>query len=107
MHPVWLQDVDTDPDPPNAELQISGVDSIVNGHLDNIPLEPPNPAVCVGNGFALEVTNDVWSPRCYLTIEGMCGEGAWQVDKAKVFLLAWCRSWLSTALRMVRCWQDL
>lgn len=54
-----LQELNIDPKPPSVGLQFPGVDISMNGALNGIPLEPPNPAICVGNGFVMEVTNDV------------------------------------------------
>jgi len=34
----------------------------MNGNLSGLPLEPPKPAICIGNGFVMEVTNDVSPP---------------------------------------------
>ena len=56
---LHLQQVYINPRPVSAGLQIEGVDITTNGRLNGIPLEPPNPAICVGNGFVMEVTNDV------------------------------------------------
>ena len=61
------------PRPKSVGLQIEGVDITMNGNLNRIPLEPPNPAICVGNGFVMEVTNDVslvgylslWAINCW------------------------------------------
>ena len=54
-----LQLVYINPKPDSLGLHFPGVDITMNGNLNALPLEPPNPAVCVGNGFVMEVTNDV------------------------------------------------
>ena len=62
-----LQQVFINPKPVSAGLQIEGVDITINGKLNGIPLEPPNPAICVGNGFVMEATNDVRNlPACII-----------------------------------------
>ncbi len=64
----FLQQVFINPKPVSAGLQIEGVDITINGKLNGIPLEPPNPAICVGNGFVMEATNDVRDFPAYVIL---------------------------------------
>ena len=57
-----LQQVFINPKPVSLGVQIEGVDITMNGNLNGLPLEPPNPSICVGNGFVMEATNDVCTP---------------------------------------------
>ena len=54
-----MQLLNVNPAPDGLGLHFEGVDELMNGNLNGLPLEPPNPVVCVGNGFVMEVTNDV------------------------------------------------
>ena len=54
---VPAQTISVDPSPPELVLQFDGnsiADSVATVAL---PVQPPNPAICVGNGFVVEVTN--------------------------------------------------
>ena len=79
-----LQLVDINPRPQSAGVQFAGLDIVDNGLLNGLPLEPPNPAICVGNGFVLEATNDVRPPTCITFVGVYLGHNAAQSPEEQI-----------------------
>lgn len=58
---LW-QDINVDQRPTQVIRQLDGLNVRDTVRLNNLPVEPPNPAVCVGNGYLVQVTNYVSQP---------------------------------------------
>ena len=52
-----LQSVSVNQRPPGLLQQFEGNSITDTVATVNLPIQPPNPAVCVGNGFVVEITN--------------------------------------------------
>ena len=55
----YLQIIDEDPFPEGLLVQFEGLSVLDDGEENGLPIEPPNPCACPGNGFVLQVSNDV------------------------------------------------
>ncbi|KAK9813754.1 hypothetical protein WJX73_007121 [Symbiochloris irregularis] len=55
------QSISIDQAPPQVLQQFDGLDIRNTVQLNHLPIEPPNPAVCAGGGYLIEVTNHVMS----------------------------------------------
>ena len=56
-----LQDISVDQRPLQVLQQFNGLSTQDTVRLNKLPIEPPNPCVCAGGGYVIEVTNHV---RC-------------------------------------------
>ena len=52
-----VQGISVNQKPPGLLQQFDGNSITDTVAAVNLPIEPPNPAICVGNGFVVEVTN--------------------------------------------------
>ena len=58
MNPVSsVQIISVNPSPPELVRQFDGNSISDSVATVSLPVQPPNPAICVGNGFVVEVTN--------------------------------------------------
>ena len=59
QHEGCLQDISVDQRPPQVLQQFNGLSTRDTVQLNKLPIEPPNPCVCAGGGYVIEVTNHV------------------------------------------------
>ena len=52
-----MQAVSVNQNPPGLLQQFDGNSIADTVATTGLPIQPPNPAVCVGNGYVVEVTN--------------------------------------------------
>lgn len=65
-----MQAISVDQSPIQVVRQFDGLNARNTAELNNLPIEPPNPGVCVGGGYVVEVTNLVRVPALLPDLKG-------------------------------------